>query len=556
MAHPRSLGRAGAAARVCSWCAGDLPYEPLADHAEERGIPDAEVFIGLLVAIALLAELARRLGLPYPVLLVLSGLALGFVPGLPAPTLDPGTFFFFFLPPLVYAEAFVYSTDDLRTHRAEIFLLAVGLVLVTTLVVAAIAHAAFGLPWAAAFVLGAVVGPTDPVSATAVIRRLGVSGRIVTILEGEALVNDGTALAVYRIAVGGAGAAGLSLGHAAAEFLWVAAGGVAVGAVVAWVWTRVRRRLGEPVVEITFSLATPFAAYFPAERLGASGVLAAVTAGLVVGSQAHTMSAGTRLRREAFWEVLVFLLNSSIFLLVGLTFPDVLDRLGGAATGDLVWHAVVIAATVMALRFAWMFLMSRVLSGLDPERDWQPRLGELVVLGWSGMRGGVSLAAAMSIPVAAGGQPFPGRDQIVFLTYMVVLATLVVPGLTLGPLVRRLEVGAEGQQRRDERARAQILRAALEHIDELAQNDQLPEEIAERLREIYESRLNALAPLLSRGPGEWGGAESSDAGLRARRQLIEAQRAALAELESSHEIGSRAAGEIERELDLEQREYS
>ena len=524
---------------------------------EVLGIPDAEVFIGLLVAIALLAELARRLGFPYPVLLVLSGLALGFLPGLPAPKLDPDTFFFFFLPPLVYSEAFVYSTADLKAHAAEIFLLAVGLVLATTLAVAAIANAVFGLPLATAFVLGAVVGPTDPLSATMVIRRLGVSGRLVTILEGEALVNDGTALAIYRIAVGGAGAAGLSLGHAVAEFVWVAIGGVAVGAAVAWVWTQIRRRLSDPLVEITFSLATPFAAYFPAERLGASGVLAAVTAGLVVGSQAAwTMSAGARLRREAFWEVLVFLLNSSIFLLVGLTFPDVLRRLGGVPTADLVWHAIVIAATVMVLRFAWMFLMPRVLSGLDPEREWRAGPGELVVLGWSGMRGGVSLAAAMSIPVAAGGQPFPERDEIVFLTYMVVLATLVLPGLTLGPLVRRLGVGAEGRQRRDERARAHILHAALEHIDELARDDELPEEIAERLREIYESRLDALAPELSPAPVPAGGAESSKAGLRARRRVIAAQRAALAELESSHDISSRAAREIERELDLEQRACS
>jgi Na+/H+ antiporter len=520
------------------------------------GIPDAEVFIGLLVAIALLAELARRLGLPYPVLLVLSGLALGFVPGLPAPRLDPGTFFFFFLPPLVYSEAFVYSTDDLKAHAAEIFLLAVGLVLATTLAVAAIAKAALGLPWAAAFVLGAVLGPTDPVSATAVIRRLGVSGRMVTILEGESLVNDGTALAIYRIAVGAAGAAGLSLGHAVAEFFWVGVGGLAVGAGVAWVWTWIRLRLSEPVVVITFSLATPFAAYFPAERLGASGVLAAVTAGLVVGRQVHTMSAGTRLRREAFWEVLVFLLNSAIFLLMGLTFPDVLHRLGGVATADLVWHAVVIAATVMALRLAWMFLMPRVLSRLDPDRWWRPRPGELVVLGWSGMRGGVSLAAAMSIPVAAGGHPFPGRDEIVFLTYMAVLATLVVPGLTLGPLVRRLGVGAEDRQRRDERARARILHAALEHIDELARNDELPGEVADRLREIYQSRLDGIAPLPSGGRGEGGDAESSEAGRRARGGVISAQRAALAELESSHEIGSRAAREIEHELDLEQRESS
>jgi CPA1 family monovalent cation:H+ antiporter len=530
---------------------------PWADHAEERAIPDAEVFIGLLVAISLLAELARRLRLPYPVVLVLSGLGLGFVPGLPAPTLDPGIFFFFFLPPLVYAEAFVFSTEDLRAHGAEIFLLAVGLVVATALAVATIAHAAFGLPWAAALVLGAVVGPTDPVSATTVLRRLGAAGPSVTILEGEALVNDATALVIYRLAVGSAGAAGLSLGHTVAEIFWVAVGGAAVGATVAWLWTWVRRRLSDPEVQITFSLATPFAAYFPAERLGVSGVLAAVTAGLVVGRQAHTMSAGTRLRREAFWEVLVFQLNSSLFLLMGLTFPAVLRRLGDMPTGVLVWHALVIAATVLVLRFAWMFLMPRVLSGLNPERAGPPPLGQLVVLGWSGMRGGVSLAAAMSIPVAAGGHAFPGRDEIVFLTYMVVLATLVVPGLTLGPLIRRLGVGAgEGDQRRDERARAQILRAALEHIDELAQNDELPDEIAQQLRHIYESRLNGLASVLAPDRVEGADVERSDAGSRARREVIAAQRAALADLENRHQIGAHAARDIERDLELEQREYS
>jgi CPA1 family monovalent cation:H+ antiporter len=485
---------------------------------------------------------------------VLGGLALGFVPGLPAPRLDPDTVFLFFLPPLLYSEAFLYSTDDLKAHALEISFLAVGLVAATTVAVAVVAHAATGLPWAAAFVLGAVVGPTDPVAATSVIRRLGVSGRVVTILQGEALVNDGTALVAYKLAVAAAGAAAFSLGHAVAEFLWVLLGGVLTGAVVAWLSTWARRWITVMEVEITFSLVMPFAAYLPAERLGVSGVLAAVTAGLLLGRRAHTTPAGARLRRYAFWEVLVFLLDSALFLLVGLGFPDILDQLGNAA--DLLWQAIAVVATVMALRFAWMFLVPRVVSVLEPRRARRPAAGELVILGWSGMRGGVSVAAALSVPITAAGHAFPGRDEIIFLTYVVVLATLVVPALTLGPLIGRLGVGSgEEQARSDARARAHILHAALEHIDELARSGELPEDVAMRLRDVYESRLDRLGPPLERVAPDGGPGERSDAALRARRGAIEAQRAALAELEEAEQIAARTAREIERELDREERRY-
>jgi CPA1 family monovalent cation:H+ antiporter len=444
---------------------------------------DAEIFIGMLVAVALLAEVARRVGVPYPILLVLAGLALGFVPGLPAPTLDPKTFFFFFLPPLLYSEAFLFSTEELKAHAPEIALLAVGLVLATTVAVAAAAHAVVGLPWAPAFVLGAVLGPTDPVAATAVIRRLGVSGRVVTVLEGEALVNDATALVVYKLAIAAAGAGAFSLGHAAAEFVWVALGGVATGALVAWGSLAARRWIREPEPDIALSLVMPFAAYFPAERLGVSGVLAAVTTGLLLGRRAHVTAPGTRLRRHAFWEVLVFLLNSALFLLVGLTFPDVLRRLGETASLDLVWHAVALAVIVVGLRLLWMFLLPRLVAVLEPCRSGRPSAGELLVLGWSGMRGGVSLAAALAVPLSVSGHPFPGRDEIIFLAYMVLLATLVLPGLTLGPLIRRLGIGS-GRPAAPSDARAHLLRAAVEHLDELARNDELPDEIADMLRTL------------------------------------------------------------------------
>jgi CPA1 family monovalent cation:H+ antiporter len=516
-------------------------------------VADAEIFIALLVAVALLAELARRLRVPSPVLLVLGGLALGFVPGLPVPTLDPKAVFFLFLPPLVYSEAFLFSTDDLKRHAPEISVLAVGLVLATTMAVAGIAHMAVGLPWVTAFVLGAALGPTDPIAATTVIRRLGAPERIVTILEGESLVNDGTALVVYKLALGAAGAGALSLGQALAEFAWVAIGGMATGALVAWGSTVLRRWVREPEVEVTLSLVMPFAAYFPAEGLGASGVLAAVTAGLLLGRQAHVTAPATRLRRHAFWEVLVFLLNSTLFLLVGLTFPDVLRRLGDRPTGELVGDALVIAATVMALRLAWMFLLPRLLSVLETRRSGRPAAGELFLLGWAGMRGGVSLGAALAVPITVARHPFPGRDEIIFLTYMALLATLVVPGLTLGPLIRRLGVGSgEAMAQADARVRAHLLRAALEHIDELARKDELPEEIVGLLRELYLTRLDGLRPLLGDPGASFDGIDPSDVAVEARRGAIAAQRAALADLESDGQISDEAARLIEQELDAEE----
>jgi CPA1 family monovalent cation:H+ antiporter len=266
-------------------------------------IPDAQIFVGLLAVAAGLTELSRRLSAPYPVVLVLAGLALGFVGGLPTPQLDPELFFFFFLPPLVYSEALLYSTEDLKAHGTEIFLLAVGLVLVTTAGVAAVAHSVMALPWAAAVILGAVVGPTDPVSASAVIRRLGVRPRVETILEGEALVNDGTALVAYKVAIGAAGASAISLGHIGAEAVWISLGGVGIGVLVARLWRWVRCWTTVPEVQVTFSLVMPFAAYFPAEHLGVSGVLAAVTAGLLIGRQLHESAPAARLQGHGFWGV-------------------------------------------------------------------------------------------------------------------------------------------------------------------------------------------------------------------------------------------------------------
>jgi Na+/H+ antiporter len=494
------------------------------------------------------------LHVPYPVLLVLAGLALGFVPGLPAPVLNPDAFFFFFLPPLVYSEAFLFSTERLKAHAAEISLLAVGLVAATAVAVAVVAHAALGLPWAAAFVLGAVVGPTDPASAGAVIHRLGVSPQLATILKGESLVNDGMALVIYKLAIAAAVSGTFSLAHAIPEFFWVVLGGVGTGALAAWLWARLRRWITQPEVEISFSLVMPFAAYFPAERLGASGVLAAVTSGLLVGRQLPVISPRARLTGHAFWEMLTFLLNSTLFLLVGLSFPHIVHRLRAHPGIELLWQAVVIAAVVIALRVAWMVMLPRLVSLVAPGSAWRPGRRELLVLGWSGMRGGVSLAAALSVPVMAGAHPFPGRDQIIFLTYMVLLATLLVPGVTLAPLVRRLGLAAGGRAGVDSEARLHILRAALEHLDELVHADELPDELAERLREVYRKQFERFAEGATDAPpgdGNGRGEDDPEAELRARRGALAAQRAALADLESADLIDASAASSIARELDAE-----
>ena len=512
---------------------------------------DVELLIGLLAAIAVLAEVARRLGVPYPIVLVLGGLVLGFVPGLAAPQLDPDVVFFLFLPPLLYSEAYLASTQALRRVAGEITLLAVGLVVATIVAVAVVAHEVAGMSWAAAFVLGAVVGPTDPVAATSVIRRLGVPERVATIIEGEALVNDGTALAAYKLAIAGFAAGGLSAGGAIAEFVWISVGGVLTGVVVAWLAGWLRRLLTVTEVEVTVSLLMPLVAYVPAERIGVSGVLAAVTAGLMLGREKHVLSGGTRLRRLIFWEVLVFLLNSTLFLLIGLSFPDILDSLGGIPAPDLALHGLVLAATVMGLRLVWTALLPTLSSvgGADAPH-WGSRR-ELTVLGWSGMRGGVSLAAALAVPASVGGQPFPDRDEIIFFAYIVVLATLVLPGLTLGPVIEWLGVGTgEAGAQRDARARAHMLHAAIEHIEELAQNDELPEEIIARLRSLYERRLELLEPLLGSDTFEDG--DRMPDMLAARRGAVAAQRAALAELRADGAIGVAAAAEVERELDLEE----
>ncbi len=406
---------------------------------------EIELFVFLLLAVAVLAGLGLRSGVPYPVALVLGGLVIGFVPGLPSPELDPDLVFFVFLPPLLYAAAIAVSTHELKENWAPITLLAVGLVLVTIAAVAAVANAVLGIPWAAAFVLGAVLGPTDPVSAAAVLDRLGGTGRTKSILQGESLVNDGTGLTAYRIALGAVGGSAGSVAGIGFEFAYVAAGGIVIGLAVGWVFAHVRRIVTDPSLDVTLSILTPFVAYIPAEELHVSGVLATVAAGLYVGSRSlDIIEPGTRLRTLAFWDSAAFLLDGLLFLLIGVQVPTILERIEGADVTTLIGYALLIAGVVMGMRLLWMLVVPAALPSKTSK-------AERIAIAWSGMRGGVSLAAALAIPV----EGFPDRDLVVFVAYAVILITLVIPGLTLAPLLRRLGlVESEDDRRASAEARA------------------------------------------------------------------------------------------------------
>ncbi len=502
----------------------------------------AEALVFLLLAVALLASVGLRWNVPYPVVLVIGGLALGLVPGLPVPDLDPDVVFFAFLPPLLYAAAFQASAYELRANAAPIGLLAVGLVLVTVVAVAALAHWVIGMAWAPAFVLGAVLGPTDPVSAAAVIRRLGAPARIETILEGEALVNDGTALTAWKLAIAAAGTT-LSAGHVAWKFAAVAAGGIAIGIAVGWLSARLRIAAREPSIDVVLSVLTPFAAYVPAERLGVSGVLAVVTAGVYIGTRSLEISeAGARLRTLAFWQASEFLLNSLLFLLLGLQVRRIVGDIDNSAS--LAGEAVLVVLTVVGVRFAWMFLVPE-LADLSVIGRSYTNVRERLVLAWSGMRGAVSLAAALAIPV----DTFPDRDRIIFLAYAAVVVTLAIPGLTLAPLIERLGLGqSEERRRREVEARVRLTHAALERLEEMAEHGEADGAV-ERLRDRYQARLDRLQNRLEVADGH---PDHGTDQARVQIAVLSHERDVLGEMRRERAFPAELLRSLEAEIDVDE----
>jgi CPA1 family monovalent cation:H+ antiporter len=512
-----------------------------------------ETVVLLLAAVAVITLASRRIGVPYPILMVVGGLALGFVPGLTRVELEPETVLLLFLPPVLFAAAYFTSPRELWRNARPITLLAIGLVLTTTLAVAVVVSWLVpGIPFAAAVALGAIVSPPDAIAATAIAQRLGMPRRLVTILEGESLVNDATALVTYRIAVAAALTGSFSLGDAAVTFVAVAVGGVVIGLLIGWAVTWLLGRLDDPPVEVLITLIAPFAAYLPAELLHVSGVLAAVVSGLLVGWRApRVMSSDTRILGAGAWQMTIFVVNGLAFLLIGLQLPRVMAEVGERPAVELAILGSAVAATVILVRMLWVFPATYIPRLMVPglaDRDPAPAARAVIVLGWAGMRGAVSLAAALALSTSP---PFPERDLLIFLTFVTILATLVGQGLSLPLLIRWAGLGDDGSADDEEvHARETATRAGLTRLDELV--TEIPGHVLliDQLRDRYRHRAEHYAHGHESEEVPEDPEEREHEAIR--RAALAAERVAILELRDRGLISDVALRRVERDLDLEE----
>jgi monovalent cation/hydrogen antiporter len=519
---------------------------------------DNAILAALLAAGLLLLVASQFVRVPYPILLVLGGLGIALIPGMPTVELAPNLVLVAVLPPLLYGSAFFTSLREFRANLRPILLLAIGLVLITMVAVAVAVHAVIpGLGWSGAFVLGALVSPTDPTAATSIAQRLGLPRRLIAVIEGESLVNDGTALVALKFAVAAVVTGTFSLAQATGEFALNVVGGIAVGLVVGYLIRQLRRRVDNPPVEITISLLSGYFGYLPARAVGVSGVIAAVTVGIYMGWHTPELTtAQVRLQGIAVWEIVFLLLNALLFALVGLQLPSIVDALSAHSTAELIGYAALVSAVVIAARFVWIFssgfaghALSRRFTREDPAPSWPSK----TVLSWSGMRGAVSLAAALAIPLTIdSGASFPNRSLIIFLTFSVILVTLVLQGLTLPGLIRVLDLEDDGLAEQEEaKARIYAAQAAIDRLTELEGEEWVREDTAERLRGLYGFRQNRFRARFD-PDGDGSIEDRSQAYQRLMRELIDAERRAVEELRRERRIDDDVMRRVVRDLDLEE----
>ena len=513
-----------------------------------------ELVILLLAVIAVITLVARRVGMPSPILMVIVGLPLGLVPGFGNVQLEPELVLFLFLPPILFGAAYLSSPRELWRSVRSISLLAFGLVLTTTAAVAFVMVWLIpGIGWPAAIAFGAIVSPPDAIAATAIAQRLGLPRRLVVVLEGESLLNDATALVTYRLAVAAAAplAASVQPTAVAVDFVVVAVGGVLIGLVVGVAVSWLLDTLNDPPVEVLITLIAPFAAYLPAEQIHVSGVLAAVTGGLVLGWKSpRVMSSDTRVLGVGTWEMVTFVVNGMAFLLIGLQLPAVLEAVSGRDAGELIALAAAVAVTVILVRLLWVYPATYLPRWLIPavgRRDPAPPPTLPLILGWAGMRGAVSLAAAIGLPAG-----FPERDLLLFLTFSTILVTLVGQGLTLPFLIRRLGVGDDGSLEHEElHAREVATQAALRRLEELPAEIPGHQPIIDQLRDRYAHRAEHYVHTHDQAPMSAEEAEEFDHEA-IRRAVLAAERQAVLELRDRGIVSDEALRAVERDLDLEE----
>jgi CPA1 family monovalent cation:H+ antiporter len=507
------------------------------------------LLLGVMVAVAVVA---RRLNLAPSILLVIAGVGLALVPGLPAMELAPELVLLIILPPLIYTAGVSMSWREFRFNLRPIALLAFGCVAFTTCAVAATAHWVLGLPWPVGFLLGAIVAPPDVVAPLAIAQRLGLPRRLLLVLEGEGVANDATALILYRFAVVAISTGTFSFGEAAATFAAIVVGEIAYGIGIGWLSLRIRRWAQDPRVEITLSLMTPYVAYWVPEHLGGSGVLATIAAGLYVSWRGPLLiPAATRLQGIFFWDLIIYLIEGFVFLLTGLQARTLLEHADRFPLRELAISTAVITAVIIAARFIWVFpavYLPRWLSPSLRKRDPLPPWQQTFVLAFVGVRGVVSLAAALAIPLTlASGASFPYRDRILFITFGVIIITLVGLGLMLPAVIRWLGLARHGEQeRKREReaeltARKEAIEAALRRLEELEAGKKIPKEIAELLRTRHDHRRRQLVS-----------EDLRQMATELKLDLIQIEREYIYQLLRDGRITDEARRKLERELDLEE----
>ena len=518
-----------------------------------------ETILCLLVAVAALATLARRLHIAEPIPLVLGGLALGFIPAVADVEFPPAVVFLRFIPPLVFRGAYLTPWRDFKSNLRPILMLAIGLVITTIIAVAVVTKAVVNepIPWSVAFVLATIVAPPDAVAVLAVTQHLKVPRRVVSILDGESLANDAVALVAYKMAIAAAVTGTFSLAAAGRQLAWASAGGfligLLVGALMVWLW----RQLSDPPVHMTLSLLAPFAAYLPAEAVEASGVLAVVTAGVFISRYSpRLLSAEARTLGMSSWRVVEFLLNGLAFILIGLQLRKVYFQLGDYPAGELLKDMGAIVLCIIVIRVLWVFAAAYLPLYSIPwlrRRHSPPPWQQTALIGWAGIRGVDSLATALAVPlVVSAGTPFPSRNLVIFLSFCVILSTLILQGLSLPLLIRRLKLHDDGQGGNEEmKGRSAAAQAALRRLDELAQEAWALPVCVEQIRAMYNDRIQRFRARLHHD-GEGRYEQHAAVTRRLHLELLSEERRAIINLRDREVINDDVLRNIERDIDLEE----